>query len=60
VRVQAEIPAANVTWLLAGTPEDTSRTVVPGSARAGIDLRFDSGGDALLERVRALSRPRSS
>ena len=48
------IPAANVTWMIAGTPEDASRTVVPGSARAGIDLRFDDGGDELLERVRAL------
>lgn len=47
------VPAANVTWMLAGTPEDTSRTVVPGTARAGIDVRFDDGGEALLERVRA-------
>jgi acetylornithine deacetylase/succinyl-diaminopimelate desuccinylase-like protein len=57
VLLQAEIPAANVTWLIAGTPEDTSRTVVPGSARAGIDLRFDSGGDELLEHVRELIPP---
>ena len=57
VLLQAEIPAANVTWLIAGTPEDASRTVVPGSARAGIDLRFDSGGDELLERVRELIPP---
>jgi acetylornithine deacetylase/succinyl-diaminopimelate desuccinylase-like protein len=35
------VPAANVTWMIAGTPEDLSRTVVPGTARAGIDLRFD-------------------
>ena len=55
--LQDAIPAANVTWLIAGTPEDTSRTVVPGSARAGIDLRFDSGGDELLERVRSLIPP---
>ena len=40
--------------MIAGTPEDESRTVVPGSARAGIDLRFDDGGDELLERVRAV------
>jgi acetylornithine deacetylase/succinyl-diaminopimelate desuccinylase-like protein len=52
--LQREIPAANVTWMIAGTPEDTSRTVVPGMARAGIDLRFDADGDALLERVRRL------
>ena len=55
--IQEEIPAANVTWMIAGTPEDTSRTVVPGSARAGIDLRFDAGGDELLERVRELVPP---
>jgi acetylornithine deacetylase/succinyl-diaminopimelate desuccinylase-like protein len=35
------VPAANVTWMIAGTPEDVSRTVVPGTARAGIDVRFD-------------------
>jgi acetylornithine deacetylase/succinyl-diaminopimelate desuccinylase-like protein len=57
VRLQEEIPAANVTWMIAGTPEDTSRTVVPGSARAGIDLRFSDGGDELLERVRELIPP---
>jgi acetylornithine deacetylase/succinyl-diaminopimelate desuccinylase-like protein len=57
VRLQEEIPAANVTWLIAGTPADTSRTVVPGLARAGIDLRFSDGGDELLERVRALIPP---
>ena len=28
--------------MIAGTPEDVSRTVVPGTARAGVDLRFDS------------------
>jgi acetylornithine deacetylase/succinyl-diaminopimelate desuccinylase-like protein len=55
--LQAEIPAANVTWLIAGTPEDASRTVVPGSARAGVDLRFDAGGDELLARVRELIPP---
>ena len=38
--------------MLAGTPEDESRTVIPGSARAGVDLRFDDGGEALLARVR--------
>lgn len=52
VALQEAVPAANVTWMLAGTPEDESRTVVPGSARAGVDLRFDDGGDALLGRVR--------
>jgi acetylornithine deacetylase/succinyl-diaminopimelate desuccinylase-like protein len=41
VALKARVPAANVTWMLAGTPEDTSRTVVPGTARAGIDIRFD-------------------
>jgi len=35
------VPAANVTWMLAGTPEDVSRTVVPGTARAGVDIRFE-------------------
>jgi acetylornithine deacetylase/succinyl-diaminopimelate desuccinylase-like protein len=35
------VPATNVTWMLAGTPEDVSRTVVPGTARAGVDIRFD-------------------
>jgi acetylornithine deacetylase/succinyl-diaminopimelate desuccinylase-like protein len=35
------VPAANVAWMLAGTPEDVSRTVVPGTARAGVDIRFD-------------------
>jgi acetylornithine deacetylase/succinyl-diaminopimelate desuccinylase-like protein len=39
------VPAANVTWMVAGTPEDVSRTVVPGTARAGIDLRFDDPVD---------------
>jgi len=54
IALREAIPAANVTWMLAGTPEDESRTVVPGSARAGIDLRFDDGGGALLERARAV------
>jgi acetylornithine deacetylase/succinyl-diaminopimelate desuccinylase-like protein len=53
VALKDAVPAANVTWMLAGTPEDASRTVVPGTARAGVDLRFDEGGDALLDRVRA-------
>jgi acetylornithine deacetylase/succinyl-diaminopimelate desuccinylase-like protein len=35
------VPAANVTWMIAGTPEDVSRTVTPGTARAGVDIRFD-------------------
>jgi len=39
------VPATNVTWMLAGTPEDLSRTVVPGTARAGIDIRFDDPVD---------------
>jgi acetylornithine deacetylase/succinyl-diaminopimelate desuccinylase-like protein len=47
------VPHANITWMLAGTPEDVSRTVVPGTARAGVDLRFDDDGEALLERARA-------
>jgi acetylornithine deacetylase/succinyl-diaminopimelate desuccinylase-like protein len=55
--LQAAIPAANVTWMIAGTPEDVSRTVVPGSARAGVDLRFDTGGDALLARAREVLPP---
>ena len=42
VALKEAIPAANVTWMIAGTPEDVSRTVVPGTARAGIDLRFDA------------------
>ena len=39
--LKERVPAANVTWMLAGTPEDESRTVVPGAARAGVDIRFD-------------------
>jgi acetylornithine deacetylase/succinyl-diaminopimelate desuccinylase-like protein len=58
VALHDAVPDANVTWMVAGTPEDTSRTVVPGRARAGIDLRFEDGGDELLERVRA-ALPRS-
>jgi acetylornithine deacetylase/succinyl-diaminopimelate desuccinylase-like protein len=54
VALHAAVPHANVSWILAGTPEDVSRTVVPGTARAGVDLRFDDGqGDELLERARA-------
>jgi acetylornithine deacetylase/succinyl-diaminopimelate desuccinylase-like protein len=45
VEIKEAVPAANVTWMLAGTPEDVSRTVVPGTARAGIDLRFDDAID---------------
>jgi acetylornithine deacetylase/succinyl-diaminopimelate desuccinylase-like protein len=41
IALKERVPAANVTWMLAGTPEDVSRTVVPGTARAGIDIRFD-------------------
>ena len=51
VAIKHAVPAANVTWMLAGTPEDVSRTVVAGTARAGIDLRF--ADDGLLDRVRA-------
>ena len=40
VALKERVPAANVTWMLAGTPEDVSRTVVPGTARAGVDIRF--------------------
>jgi acetylornithine deacetylase/succinyl-diaminopimelate desuccinylase-like protein len=32
--------------MLAGTPEDVSRTVVPGTARAGVDIRFDDADPA--------------
>jgi acetylornithine deacetylase/succinyl-diaminopimelate desuccinylase-like protein len=48
------VPAANVAWMLAGTPEDLSRTVVPGTARAGIDIRFDQPVDlpAMADGVR--------
>lgn len=52
VAAREAVPAANITWILAGTPEDRSRTVVPGTARAGIDLRFAADGEALLERLR--------
>jgi acetylornithine deacetylase/succinyl-diaminopimelate desuccinylase-like protein len=41
IALKERVPAANVTWMLAGTPEDVSRTVVPGTARAGVDIRFD-------------------
>jgi acetylornithine deacetylase/succinyl-diaminopimelate desuccinylase-like protein len=41
IALKEAVPAANVTWMLAGTPDDVSRTVVPGTARAGVDLRFD-------------------
>ncbi len=51
VAIKEAVPAANVTWMLAGTPEDVSRTVVAGTARAGIDLRFAE--DGLLDRLRA-------
>jgi acetylornithine deacetylase/succinyl-diaminopimelate desuccinylase-like protein len=40
--LKERVPAANVTWMIAGTPEDVSRTVVPGTARAGVDIRFDA------------------
>ena len=51
--LKAAVPAANVAWILAGTPEDVSRTVVPGTARAGVDIRYLDGGDELLETARA-------
>jgi acetylornithine deacetylase/succinyl-diaminopimelate desuccinylase-like protein len=41
LELKAAVPQANVAWMLAGTPEDVSRTVVPGTARAGVDIRFD-------------------
>jgi acetylornithine deacetylase/succinyl-diaminopimelate desuccinylase-like protein len=41
IALKERVPAANVTWMIAGTPEDVSRTVVPGTARAGVDIRFD-------------------
>jgi acetylornithine deacetylase/succinyl-diaminopimelate desuccinylase-like protein len=41
IALKERVPAANVTWMLAGTPEDVSRTVVPGTARAGVDIRYD-------------------
>ena len=40
VALKEAVPAANVAWVLAGTPEDVTRTVVPGTARAGVDIRF--------------------
>jgi acetylornithine deacetylase/succinyl-diaminopimelate desuccinylase-like protein len=51
VALTEAVPAANVSWMLAGTPGDVSRTVVPGTARAGVDVRFES--DEVLEQVRA-------
>jgi acetylornithine deacetylase/succinyl-diaminopimelate desuccinylase-like protein len=45
VALKEAVPAANVAWMLAGTPEDVSRTVVPGTARAGVDIRFDESVD---------------
>jgi len=41
LELKAAVPVTNVAWMLAGTPEDVSRTVVPGTARAGIDIRYD-------------------
>jgi acetylornithine deacetylase/succinyl-diaminopimelate desuccinylase-like protein len=41
LELKEAVPAANVTWMIAGTPEDVSRTVTPGTARAGVDIRFD-------------------
>jgi acetylornithine deacetylase/succinyl-diaminopimelate desuccinylase-like protein len=45
IALKEAVPQANVAWVLAGTPEDTSRTVVPGTARAGVDIRFDEPVD---------------
>jgi acetylornithine deacetylase/succinyl-diaminopimelate desuccinylase-like protein len=45
------VPQANVAWMLAGTPEDVSRTVVAGTARAGVDVRFLEE-DGEVERLR--------
>jgi acetylornithine deacetylase/succinyl-diaminopimelate desuccinylase-like protein len=45
VALKDRVPAANITWMIAGTPEDVSRTVVPGTARAGVDIRFDDPVD---------------
>jgi acetylornithine deacetylase/succinyl-diaminopimelate desuccinylase-like protein len=47
IALKERMPAANVTWMLAGTPEDVSRTVTPGTARAGVDIRFDEPVDDL-------------
>jgi acetylornithine deacetylase/succinyl-diaminopimelate desuccinylase-like protein len=54
VALKEAVPAANVAWMLAGTPEDVSRTVVPGTARAGVDIRFDESVDvpAMTDGVR--------
>jgi acetylornithine deacetylase/succinyl-diaminopimelate desuccinylase-like protein len=54
IAMKESVPAANVTWMLAGTPEDLSRTVVPGTARAGVDIRFDEPVDlaAMADGVR--------
>ena len=41
LELKKAVPVANVAWMLAGTPEDVSRTVVPGTAKAGVDIRFD-------------------
>jgi acetylornithine deacetylase/succinyl-diaminopimelate desuccinylase-like protein len=41
VAAKDSVPATNVAWMLAGTPEDVSRTVVAGTARAGLDIRFE-------------------
>jgi acetylornithine deacetylase/succinyl-diaminopimelate desuccinylase-like protein len=51
VAAKDAVPAVNVTWMLAGTPEDVSRTVVAGTARAAIDLRF-AEEDGVLDRLR--------
>jgi acetylornithine deacetylase/succinyl-diaminopimelate desuccinylase-like protein len=51
VAIKEAVPAANVTWMVAGTPEDVSRTVVAGTARAGIDLRFGEE-DRVLEALK--------
>jgi acetylornithine deacetylase/succinyl-diaminopimelate desuccinylase-like protein len=66
VVLKERVPAANVTWMLAGTPEDVSRTVVPGTARAGVDIRFDDEldlpelGNGVSLEVRGLYPPARS
>ena len=66
VALKERVPAANVTWMIAGTPEDVSRTVVPGTARAGVDIRFDDPVDSARDdrtgsrsTSRAPTRPRA-
>ena len=57
LELKEAVPAANVAWMLAGTPEDVSRTVVPGTARAGVDIRFDEPCRAARALERRRARP---